>query len=215
MKNIELDLYDKQGNASGKYEFANDISSIPVRKDLYNDVVRYQLLKRRQGTADTKTRKEVRGGGAKPYRQKGTGRARAGTRRSPLWVGGGIIFGPHPRDYSIKLPKKVRRIAVRSAIAEKISTNALKIIDSISFEKPSTKEFVKILNNLGINEKTLVILTDDEYRDGKANAVKSMRNIPFIDILSCNGLNLYSVLNCRTVLITKSAMENIEKEILQ
>ncbi len=209
----KIDIYDKTGASSGMYEFENDIDQIPVRKDLYNDVIRYQLSKRRQGTAATKTRKDVRGGGAKPYRQKGTGRARAGTRRSPLWVGGGVVFGPHPRDYSFKLPKKVRKIALRSSIAQKLADNQLKVIDKFGFEKPSTREFVKLLKNLEIDKKALVVLTEEEYSD-PAN-ILSMRNVPRLDILPCTGLNLYSILDSNTVLITKGALECVEKEILK
>lgn len=210
MKNI--DIYDNDGKTKGKYEFQIDIDKVPVRTDLYNDVIRYQLLKKRQGSADTKGRSEVRGGGAKPWRQKGTGRARAGTRRSPLWVGGGIVFGPHPRDYSIKLPRKVRRIALKSAIAQWISDDRIKIIETINFSEPKTRDFMNILKKLNILEKSLIILSEDEYNN--KNNLKSMRNIPFIEILSYKGLNLYSILKSRTMLITKNAMEAIEKEIM-
>lgn len=211
MKNI--DIYDNSGNSKEKYEFKSDIDNIPIRTDLYNDVIRYQLLKRRQGTANTKTRKDVRGGGAKPYRQKGTGRARAGTRRSPLWVGGGIVFGPHPRDYSIKLPKKVRRIALRSSLAQYLTEENYKVIDGFSFEKPNTREFLEVIRKLGLKGKILIILSEEEFRN--ENNTKSMRNVSYIDYLSCNGLNLYSILKSNTLLFTKSAMDNIEKEILQ
>ncbi len=211
MKN--LDIFNKEGKSSGQYQFTSDIESIPVRPDLYNDVVRYQLNKQRQGTADTKTRRDVRGGGAKPYRQKGTGRARAGTRRSPVWVGGGVVFGPHPRDYAIKLPKKVRKLALRSSIAQKLINNDIKVIDKIEYEKPSTRDFARMLKNLDISSKALVVLSEEEY--GNDNIILSMRNIPAVEIISWTGLNLYSVLNCRTVLITKNALESVEKEILQ
>jgi len=170
-----------------------------------HDAVVSQLARRRQGTHDTKTRSEVRGGGRKPWRQKGTGRARHGTIRSPIWRGGGVVFGPHPRDYSYKLPKKVRRLALKSALSAKVNSGDIVVLDELRLEYPKTGEMVKILKNLKADDALLVIA---EWNEAVA---KSARNIPNIKSLEASGLNVYDILAYDKLVITKDAVARVEE----
>jgi large subunit ribosomal protein L4 len=168
-----------------------------------------QLASRRLGTAKAKTRSEVRGGGAKPWRQKGTGRARHGSRRSPLWVGGGVVFPPQPRAYGFRMPKKAWRQALRSALAAKVKDEKLIVLEELKFEAPKTKAALKVLNNLNVaNAKTLVVLAEKDE-----NVTKSLRNLPGVSSMNTDGLNVYDILLHDHLLLTKEAVGRIEEAL--
>ena len=163
-----------------------------------------QLVNRRAGTAATKNRSAVRGGGRKPWRQKGTGRARVGTIRSPLWRGGGIVFGPMPRDYSYKVPKKVRRGALRSAVMLKLQEGKLLVVDKLELPEAKTREFVKVQRDLSVQEALFVINGRDEVLE------RSSRNVPGVKILPVEGLNVYDIMRYDTLVLTQEALEKLE-----
>ncbi|MBI2080593.1 MAG: 50S ribosomal protein L4 [candidate division NC10 bacterium] len=173
----------------------------PQPVGLVHQMVRYQRNARRQGTASTRTRSEVRGGGRKPWRQKGTGRARAGTIRSPLWRHGGIVFGPKPRSYAMDLPRAVRRQAMRAALSAKAEAGAIRVLDTLSLEKPSTKTFRAFLETLGVQGRALVVLAQEDEV-----VMKSARNLPAVTVLPARGLNVYDVLAADTLLLTREAL---------
>lgn len=197
----EVDVKDKNNNTIGKFNLREDIFGVHVKQGTIHAAVVNFLANQRQGTHATKTKGLVCGGGKKPYKQKHTGRARAGSIRSPLWRGGGIVFGPQPRDYSYKLPKKVKKLALLTAFHEKLSSGEVVIIDNFSLEKPRTREMVSILKNLGLNDKSVVIVLPE--RDEIISL--SARNIPGVSIIRAMDLNTYNVLNCNTLLMTKEA----------
>jgi large subunit ribosomal protein L4 len=167
-----------------------------------------QLAKRRRGTAATKTRKEVSGGGKKPFRQKGTGRARQGTSRSPLQPGGGTVFGPHPRDYSYSIPKKVRRSALRSALSVRYSGSAIKVLDKLDLEAISTKNFNGIVKTFSLTKPLFVIDKKNEVVE------KSARNIPFVKVLRVEGLNVYDIIRHEQLVLTLDALKRIEEVLV-
>ncbi len=187
-------------------ELNEKIFSGPVNKRVLADSVRAYLNNKRRGTSNTKERGDVSGGGAKPWKQKGTGRARVGSIRSPLWRGGAIIFGPHPRSWSYQLPKKIKRLALKSALTDKLINDRIRVLDNISFENPKTKLGLELLKNLNISGKTLLILSE---RDG--NVVKSMRNIDNVNIIFTNSISAYHILDCDEIITTAKAMKNIEE----
>lgn len=200
-------LYNRQGETVGEIELNDNIFATEVNESLIHDVVVMYQANQRVGTASTKTRAMVRGGGRKPWRQKGTGRARVGTIRSPLWRGGGIIFGPAPRDFSYTMPKKARRQALRSALSAKVIGNQLIVLDELRMDKPKTKELVEVLRNLGIAEdKTLVVLPEGNY-----NVVLSANNLPKVDAADAASLNVYEVVNHAKLVLTKDALAKIEE----
>ena len=160
----------------------------------------------RQGTHKVKGRSEVSGGGRKPWRQKGTGRARQGSIRSPQWVGGGRAFGPTPRSYAYKLPRKVRRLALRSALSNKVAENNFIVVDELAFETPKTKLFQEVLNNLQVENKVLVVINKDND-----NAQLSARNLPNVKVVDENNVNVYDLVNSEKVIITKAALSNVEE----
>lgn len=198
-------LYNTNGEQVGEVELKEDIFGVPVHGPVLHDAVVMQLAGRRRGTHDTKTRAEVQGGGRKPWRQKGTGRARHGTIRSPIWRGGGVVFGPHPRDYSYSLPKKVRRLALKSALSAKVQAGDLLVLEELSLEQPRTKDMVKILNNLKV-EDALVVTADKD-----ATVEKSARNIPNIKPLKATGLNVYDILAYDKLVMTRDAVARVEE----
>ncbi len=203
---MTLDIYKIDGTTSGeKLELADDIFGIePNDHAIYLSVKAY-LANQRQGTHKAKERGEVSGGGKKPWKQKGRGGARAGTSRSPLWVGGGTIFGPRPRDYRQDLPKKVRRLARKSALSHKIKDEQLIIVEDFSFEKPKTKEFISFLNSFKFSGKKVLLLTN-----GKLETVfKSGRNVPKVKILEAEKASTYDILNNQILVLQKSAVETI------
>lgn len=175
----------------------------PVKPHLIHDVVKMQLANRRQGTASTRTRSEVRGGGKKPWKQKGTGRARAGTSRSPLWRGGGTVFGPKPRDYSYRVPRQVRASALRAALSSKAQAGRLIVVENLSQERPSTKGFRALLGRLGVEGRALVVANQVNKDDAIA---RSCRNLPGVTLLPAQGLNVYDILKHDALVITRDAL---------
>ena len=199
-------LYNTNGEQVGDIELNDSVFGVTVNQSVLHDAVVAYLANQRQGTHDTKTRAEVRGGGRKPWRQKGTGRARHGSTRSPIWKGGGIVFGPHPRDYSIKLPKKVRRLAMKSALSSKVESGNIVVLDLLLLEQPKTKDMVRILNNLKISNKALVVTADKND-----NIIRSARNIPGIKPTSASHLNVYDLMAHQTLVITRDAVNRVEE----
>ncbi len=202
-------VYNMEGNQVGELELNDEIFGVEVNETLLHHVVVSQLANRRQGTAATKNRALVRGGGRKPFRQKGTGRARAGSIRSPLWVGGGVVFGPTPRDYSYKVPKKARRAALKSALSSKVQSENFVVVDELAVNEPKTKVMAQILTALNAGKKPLIVIDNWEK-----NLELSVRNIPNATLIKSQGLNVYDILNHDRIVITKAAVEKIE-EVLQ
>jgi large subunit ribosomal protein L4 len=203
----EVEVKDRNNNTIGKIILSDDIFGIKAKQGvLHNEVVHY-LANQRQGTHATKTKGLISGGGRKPWRQKHTGRARAGSIRSPLWRGGGTVFGPQPRDYSFNLPKKVRRLALMTAFQEKLSSGEVVIIDNLSLEKPKTKDMVSILKNLGLHEKSVLIILPEK----NDMITLSVRNIPRVSVTRAIDLNTYDVLSKNVILITKEAAAKLEE----
>lgn len=198
-------VYNMEGKQVGELELNDAIFGVEVNEDLMHKVVVSQLANRRQGTAAVKTRGLVRGGGRKPWRQKGTGRARQGSIRSPQWVGGGVVFGPTPRDYSYRLPKKARRAALKSALSAKVAAGNIVVLDELSVKEPKTKIMVNMFKALNA-EKPLVVTAEwDE------NVALSTRNIPGAVVAKSVGLNVYDVLNSKKLVITKDAVTKLEE----
>ncbi|NTW06040.1 MAG: 50S ribosomal protein L4 [Peptococcaceae bacterium] len=200
-------LYNVSGEQIGEIELNESVFGIDVHQSVLHDAVVAYLANQRQGTHDTKTRGEVRGGGRKPWRQKGTGRARAGSSRSPIWKGGGIVFGPHPRDYSIKLPKRVRRLAIKSALSSKVESGNIIVLDQLSLEIPKTKEMIRILDNIKASGSKALLVTAavDE------NVVKSARNIDGVKSTTASFLNVYDIMAHQTLVITRDAVTKVEE----
>jgi large subunit ribosomal protein L4 len=199
--------YGAEGQALSEMELPGHLFGIKPHQGALYDAVRAHLAARRRGTASTKGRSEVRGGGRKPWRQKGTGRARAGTNRSPLWVGGGVVFGPKPRQYGIRLPHKVVRLALKSALSASAQEGRVTVLEALSLETPKTKALYEILGNMGFARgKCLLIL--DQYDE---NIFISGRNIPNLELRTANALHAYDVLNSDHVIFTKSALEKLEE----
>jgi large subunit ribosomal protein L4 len=202
------DLIDMKGDKVGEVEISDAVFNCEIKPYLIHDVVRMQLANRRSGTASTKTRKEVSGGGKKPFRQKGTGRARQGTSRSPVQVGGGVAFGPHPRDYSYLLPKKVRRSALRSALTSRYTAANLKVLDKLELPEISTKNFNGIVKSLSLTKPLFIIERKDELVE------KSARNIPYVKVLKVEGLNVYDVIRHDQLIVTLDALRRIEEVLV-
>lgn len=202
-----LDVYNTSREKVSQVEVPDEIFDAQVKEHLFYDVIRMQMANRRSGTASTKKRGEVSGGGKKPWKQKGTGRARSGTSRSPVWRGGGIVFGPKPRDYSFSVPKKVRKLAMCSALTLKRKEDKLLILDKIEMQEIKTKQFQHILNTLG----TRCVLIIDEAND---TLTLSARNIPGVKVLAPEGLNLYDVLYYDNLFITQSCLEKIQRRLV-
>ncbi|MEN6438710.1 MAG: 50S ribosomal protein L4 [Syntrophobacter sp.] len=202
-----VDVFNLNREVTGQLELSDAIFGVPVKPHVLHEVVVYQLAKRRAGTANTKGRSDVSGGGKKPWRQKGTGRARAGTSRSPVWRGGGTIHGPHPRDYDMRLPKKVRRIALKMALSQKIIDNGFTVLDQFTLERIKTKDFAAILNRFELKKTLVVIPEHDEM------IVKSARNIPNVKILRTAGLNVYDLLNYHAVILSRDCIGKIEEAL--
>lgn len=204
-------LYNTSGSKVGDIELNDSVFGIEPNKHVLHDAVVMQQASVRQGTHKVKGRSEVRGGGRKPWRQKGTGRARHGSIRSPIWKGGGVVFGPTPRSYSYKLPKKVRRLAIRSALSAKVQGDSIIVLDELVLNQPKTKEIAGILNNLKVTRKALVVAS--EQQDG--NVALSIRNIPGIKYLTAEGINVLDVLDYDHLIITKDAVQKVEEVLAQ
>lgn len=197
MSDIKATLYASDGTVKGDFELDPDIFGIEPNMAVLHQVVTAQLAARRAGTASTKTRAEVRGGGAKPWRQKGLGRARHGSSRSPLWVGGGVAHGPKPRDYSQRTPKKMKKLALRSALSARASESAVLVVDSFEWAEPKTKQAKSLLEAMGANTKTLVVLNRTS-----AVANKSFRNLSNVTLMDPARLTAYDVLAADRVIFT-------------
>lgn len=199
-----VDVLDMENRKVGERELKEEVFGVPIREHLLYEAVRWQLACRRRGTASTKTRGEVSGGGAKPWRQKGTGRARAGSIRSPLWRGGGVVFGPRPRDYSYRLPKSARREALKTALALKLREGAIKVVKDLNLPEIKTKRMLEILKGLGAVNSLIVMDRKDERVE------KSARNLPFTKVIRCEGLNVYDILRYENLVLTEASLERIE-----
>lgn len=198
----KLTVFDQSGKELRKVEVAAEVFGIEPNQQAMFDAVVMQRASLRQGTADVKNRREVRGGGRKPWRQKGTGRARQGSIRSPQWRGGGIVFGPTPRSYSYRLNRKVRRLALRSVLSEKVVENKAFLLDSLTMKEAKTKDFVKLMESLKLESKTLFVVSVEE--DWEV-AYLSMRNLPNTLLLTVEGLNVYDIMNADQLVMTEAA----------
>lgn len=203
MANVKV--FNMSGSEVGSIELNDSIFAVEVNTHVMHQAVVQYLANKRQGTQSALTRAEVRGGGRKPWRQKGTGRARQGSTRSPQWTGGGVVFAPKPRDYSFKLNKKVKRLALKSALTTKVNDGKFVVVDEINLPEMKTKEMVKVLNNLNVN-KSLVVL-----EDANEKAVVAARNIPTVKTASVSTINAYDILKYDSVVVTKAAVEKIEE----
>ncbi|MBP3966726.1 MULTISPECIES: 50S ribosomal protein L4 [Paenibacillus] len=199
-------LYSVNGSQVGEVELSEAVFGIEPNVHVLHSAVLLQQASERRGTHKTKGRSEVRGGGRKPWKQKGTGRARQGSIRSPQWVGGGTVFGPTPRSYSFKLPKKVRRLAIKSALSSKVIDNEIIVLDQLAFAQPKTKEFAAILNNLKVARKALVVTAG--YED---NVALAARNIPNVKFVAADGINVLDVMKYDKLIITKEAVEKVQE----
>ncbi len=201
-----LNVVNTQNEKVDSLELPEAVFGAPVKPHLLHEVVRMQLATYRQGTADTKGRSEVSGGGKKPWRQKGTGRARAGTTRSPLWRHGGIVFGPHPRSYGFQVPKTVRRQALCGALTAKAQAGAVRLLESLSLEKPSSKAMRGLLKSVGAQGRALVVLP------GRDEVVeKSARNLPGVRVLTVQGLNVYDILRADALILTPEGVHTLQE----
>jgi len=203
----DIDIVDITNKKIGEAQLPAEIFGEEAKPHLVYEVVKMQLANRRLGTACTKERSEVRGGGKKPWRQKGTGRARAGTTRSPLWKGGGTVFGPVPKDYSYTVSKKVRKSALTSVLSQKLKDNKLMVIDSIDLDSIKTKQFVLLMNNLNVSN-ALIIDSNNE------NLKYSARNVPGFKVLNPEGLNVYDALLYDYIILTRLSLEQVEKRLV-
>ncbi len=201
----KVDVYNTKGDVVSELQISDDIFSAKVNKDAMHRVVLNILANKRQGTQSTKTKSEVRGGGSKPWRQKGTGRARHGSTRSAQWIKGGIALGPKPRSYSYKLPKKLKRVALKSALSSKVLENQIKVLDKFDLDQIKTKKMVEILNNLGL-EKTLIVVPEKDE-----NVIKSARNIQGVKTAGINTINVYDILKYDNFVITQDAVKKVEE----
>ena len=199
-------LYNISGEQIGDIDLMDSIFGIDVNVDAMHQVVKMLLANKRQGTQSALTRAEVRGGGRKPWRQKGTGRARHGSTRSPQWTHGGVVFAPKPRSYRYSIPKKIRRIAMKSALTTKVNGNNIIVLDELNFEAPKTKQVVNMLENLKVDSKALIVLAEKNE-----NVEKSARNISNINTSLVNTLNVYDILKYDKFIVTKAAVEKIEE----
>ena len=200
-----VSVYNIEGKEVGTIDLSDAVFGVEVNEHLVHMAVVSQLANKRQGTQKAKTRSEVRGGGRKPWRQKGTGHARQGSTRAPQWTGGGVVFAPTPRDYSFKLNKKEKRAALKSALTSRVEEKKFIVLDEINFGEIKTKNFQNVLNNLNV-AKALVVL-----EDGNKNAELSARNIPSVKTARTNTINVYDILKYNTVIATKAAVETIEE----
>ncbi|MGD9567304.1 MAG: 50S ribosomal protein L4 [Sedimentibacter sp.] len=199
-------LYDITGSQVGDIELSDNIFGVEVNTHVMYEAVKNYLANQRQGTQSAKLRGEVRGGGRKPWRQKGTGRARQGSIRAPQWKGGGVVFAPKPRDYSYAIPKKVKRLALKSALSSKVQDQEIIVVDKLVLEQAKTKEMVKVLKNLNSGKKTLVVIPERDEA-----VVRAAANIPGVKTAYVNTINVYDILNCDSFLITREAVNKVEE----
>ena len=200
-----VSVYNMEGNEVGTIDLNDAVFGVEVNEHLVHMAVVAQLANKRQGTQKAKTRSEVSGGGRKPWRQKGTGHARQGSTRAPQWTGGGVVFAPTPRDYTIRLNKKEKRLALKSALTSRVLENKLIVVDELKFDEVKTKNFANVMNNLKAS-KALVVLNEND-----ANVVLSARNIPTVKTALTNTINVYDILKYNTVIVTTAAVATIEE----
>ena len=198
-------VYNMEGKEVGSMDLNDAVFGVEVNEHLVHMAVVAQLANKRQGTQKAKTRSEVSGGGRKPWRQKGTGHARQGSTRAPQWTGGGVVFAPTPRDYTIRLNKKEKRLALKSALTSRVLENKLIVVDELKFDEVKTKNFANVMNNLKAS-KALVVLNEND-----ANVVLSARNIPTVKTALTNTINVFDILKYNTVIVTKAAVATIEE----
>ncbi|MBL4936146.1 50S ribosomal protein L4 [Clostridium sp. YIM B02515] len=198
-------LFNKEGQKVGEIQLSESVFGAPINADVLHQVVVAQLANKRQGTQSAKTRAEVSGGGIKPWRQKGTGRARQGSTRSPQWIHGGIVFAPKPRDYSMAIPKKMKRVGLKAALSSKVVDNNIVVLESLEIAAPKTKEVVSMLNAFEA-KKTLIVTAETNE-----NVYKSARNIEGVAVLPVNNLNVYDILKYEKLIVTKEAVSKIEE----
>nr|WP_114788257.1 50S ribosomal protein L4 [Lactiplantibacillus plantarum] len=201
-------LFKQDGTQNGDVTLNDAVFGVEPNENVVFDAILMQRASMRQGTHAVKNRSARRGGGRKPWRQKGTGRARQGSIRSPQWRKGGIVFGPTPRSYSYKLPKKVMRLALKSVLSQKVLDNSLVAVDSLAFNAPKTKDFVNVLNNLNVDTKTLVLVEEDNEKAALAG-----RNLPNVKILKAKGVNVLDVANSDKLVVTQKALDQLEEAL--
>ncbi len=201
----KVSVYNMEGKEVETMELDDAVFGVEVNEHLVHMAVVQQLANNRQGTQKAKTRSEVRGGGRKPWRQKGTGHARQGSTRAPQWTGGGVVFAPTPRDYSFKLNKKEKRAALKSALSSRVAENKFVVVDELKFDAIKTKDFAKVMSNLGV-EKALVVINDND-----TNVVMSAKNIPTVKTASISTINVYDILKYNTVVVTKDAVNTMQE----
>ncbi|HAE92338.1 50S ribosomal protein L4 [Tissierella praeacuta] len=202
----KVNVYNMLGEQVGEIELDENVFGVEVNQHVVYEVVKNQLANKRQGTQSAKTRAEVRGGGRKPWRQKGTGRARQGSIRAPHFTGGGVTFAPKPRDYSYSVPKKVRRLAMKSALTSKVLNNEIIVIDEINFDAPKTKDMANFLTKINADKKALIVMGDKNE-----NVIRSANNIPNVQTALVNTLNVYDILKYNSFIITKDAVRKVEE----
>lgn len=204
----QLDLYQQTGIKNGTTEVKTDVFGIEPNDHVVADAVIMQQASLRRGTHAVKNRSSVRGGGRKPWRQKGTGRARQGSIRAPQWRGGGVVFGPMPRSYAYKLPRKVSRLALKSVLSQKVTDQEMIVVENLVFDKPSTKTFKQLLDKLEVNGRTLVIV-----ESGNDNAILSARNINKVKIITVENVNVLDIINNQQIIVTQKALAKIEEAL--
>jgi len=203
MANVKL--YNVEAKEVGTIDLNDNVFNAKISEAAVHQVVVAQLANKRQGTQSAKTRSEVRGGGRKPWRQKGTGRARQGSIRSPQWAGGGIVFAPKPRDYRVSIPRSMRRVAMKSVLTSLVKENELFVLESLNFDAPKTKEAVKMFNAFDCKKALVVVAESNE------NVYKSIRNIENVSVIPANNINVYDLVKYPKVLMTKAAVEKLEE----
>lgn len=202
----KVTMLNMAGEAVGDIELNDSVFGIEVNEFAVHEVIKKYLANQRQGTQSAKTRGEVRGGGRKPFRQKGTGRGRQGSLTSPSHIGGGVVFAPKPRDYSYSVPKKVKRLAIKSVLTSKVQENEIIVLDSLSFEAPKTKDMVNVLKNIKAAKKAIIVMDEKDE-----NVIKSAANIPGVKTTLVSTMNTYEVLNATSFIVTKEAVKKIEE----
>ena len=202
----KVNVLSMSGEQLEEIELSEDIFGVEINQHVVYEVVKNQLANKRQGTQSTKTRAEVRGGGRKPWRQKGTGRARQGSIRAPQFTGGGVVFAPKPRDYSYKVPKKVRRLALKSVLTSKVEMGEMIVVDKINFDAPKTKDMIKFLTSIKADKKALIVMDEKN-----ANVINSAKNIPNVQTALVNTMNVYDILKYNSFIITKEAVKKVEE----
>ena len=203
-----IDVYNTKNEKVGNVDLNDSLFGVKVNPHLIHDIVRMQLANRRSGNACTKTRVEVKGSSAKPWRQKGTGRARSGSRRSPLWRGGGVVFGPKPRDYSFSMPKKVRRMGLRMALSTRFAEEKMTVLNEFQLEEIKTKNFVGIMETLNLKNALIVVSERDEKLE------RSSRNVPGFKVMPAAGLNVYDILLHKHLVLIQPCLDKLEQRLL-